>query len=265
MANKTTHINASKPADSFNRTEIALLDKDAGIVPLGAIVGRNSDEFYQNADDTRTLTELGLNIDPTQEALVSQGDGDLTIRVNRGLLVPFKIATLTSDANARTKYGQPVYALFNDEVSLLQGTFGNLVGRIAFHNSITEVVVEIAMNVHKSGAREIADLEYGETLLYRVDAAAVATTVIVDDLPFKVRLIDAWSVATTADGGTWKITDGTSDIVPAVTAAAVDKDIDRALQIDDSKHEVAAGGNLEVVTTGASFAPIVYVKIIRVP
>ncbi len=267
MADAISQVTASKPSDNHNRVEIGGLDKDAGVTPLGIIVGRNSDEFYEGAGDTKKLTEIGLNLDPTQEPLASRGDDDKKIRINRGICVPMKIATLTSDANARTKYGQPVYAAFNDEVSLSQGTFANFVGWIKFHLSLTEVLIEIPPGgVEGSLAREVGNLEYGEALVYRVNALAAATTVIVANLPFKVRLIDAWAVRTeAANAGTFKVTDGTNDITDAVVQAAVDEDVDRATQIDDARHEVAAGGTLEVVATGAGNAPIVYVMVIRVP
>jgi hypothetical protein len=82
--------------------------------------------------------------------------------------------------------------------------------------------------------------------------------------PFKYRVIDAWSVATGANGGSWKLTDGTNDITDAAAVTAVDKTIDRASTIDDAYHEIAAGGSLTVVGDGANADVIVYVKCIRV-
>jgi len=82
--------------------------------------------------------------------------------------------------------------------------------------------------------------------------------------PYKYRVIDAWSVAVSADGGTWKITDGTNDITDAVAVTATDKTIDRAGTIDDAYHEIAANGSLSVVGDGANADVTVYVKAIRV-
>jgi len=84
------------------------------------------------------------------------------------------------------------------------------------------------------------------------------------DAPFKYRVIDAWSVSTSADGGTWKITDGTNDITDTVTVAASDKDIDRASQIDDAYHEIAAAGSLSVLGDGSTLDAEVYIKCLRV-
>ncbi|MBW8017096.1 MAG: hypothetical protein FVQ82_13000 [Planctomycetes bacterium] len=84
------------------------------------------------------------------------------------------------------------------------------------------------------------------------------------DAPFKYQVIDAWSIATSADGGTWKITDGTNDITDTVTVAASDNDIDRASQIDNAYHEIAASGSLSVVGDGSTLDGEVYIKCIRV-
>jgi hypothetical protein len=69
--------------------------------------------------------------------------------------------------------------------------------------------------------------------------------------PYKLRILDAWSAARSADGGTWKITDGTNDIIPAVTVTSTDKTINRAASIDDAYYEIAAGGSLSVVGDGS--------------
>ena len=82
--------------------------------------------------------------------------------------------------------------------------------------------------------------------------------------PFKYRTLDAWSVATSADGGTWKLTDGTNDITDTVTVTGTDKTINRAGTIDDAYHEIAAGGSLSVVGDGANADCEVYVLCMRV-
>jgi len=119
---------------------------------------------------------------------------------------------------------------------------------------------------HTHDVANIADLGYGIPLVIRCNAGAAATTAIFDaNAPFKFRVLDFWAVRTEgANPGTVKLTDGTDDTVPDISQAASDTDIDRAAQIDDSKHEIAANGSLKIVTTGAGNAPICYVMIIRV-
>jgi len=82
--------------------------------------------------------------------------------------------------------------------------------------------------------------------------------------PFKYRVLDAWSVAKSADGGTWKLTDGSNDITDAVTVTGTDKTINRAGTIDDAYHEIAASGSLSVVGDGANADGEVYVLCMRV-
>ncbi len=81
--------------------------------------------------------------------------------------------------------------------------------------------------------------------------------------PFKYRIIDAWSVAKSADGGTWKLTDGTNDITNAVAVTATDKTVNRVGTIDDAKNEIAAAGSLSVVG-GTGSDVDVYILCVRV-
>jgi hypothetical protein len=82
--------------------------------------------------------------------------------------------------------------------------------------------------------------------------------------PYKLRILDAWSVARSADGGTWKVTNGTNDIIPAVTVTGTDKTINRAVSIDDAYYEIAAGGSLSVVGDGSLADVEVYITALRV-
>jgi hypothetical protein len=83
------------------------------------------------------------------------------------------------------------------------------------------------------------------------------------DAPFKYRVIKAWSIATSADGGTWQVKNGSNNITEAVAVTATDKTVNNAATIDDAYHEVAAAGSLSVV--GASGADcIVNIMCVRV-
>jgi len=82
--------------------------------------------------------------------------------------------------------------------------------------------------------------------------------------PFKYRVLDAWSAAKSADGGTWKLTDGTNDITDTVTVTGTDKTINKAGTVDDAYHEIAASGSLSVVGDGANADCDVYITCMRV-
>lgn len=143
MSNATTQVAASKPSCPSERVREEDLAAAAGTVPQGALVGRNSAGYFVNADDTASLTEIGVNTSPSVAVNASLADGTYKVAVERGIVVPFKIATLSTAAAARAQYGKPVYALYNNEVSLSRGTYENFVGFICGHNSVTEVLVYI--------------------------------------------------------------------------------------------------------------------------
>ena len=105
----------------------------------------------------------------------------------------------------------------------------------------------------------------GITFVLTSTLASGSTVQIHDaDAPFKYRIIDAWSVATSADGGTWKVTDGSNDITDAVAVTGTDKTINRASTIDEGYHEIDAGGSLSVVGDGSLADVEVYVLCVRV-
>ncbi len=105
----------------------------------------------------------------------------------------------------------------------------------------------------------------GVSVIFTATLTAGSTVAIhTANAPYKYRVIDAWSVAKSADGGTWKITDGTDDITDTVTVTSTDKTIDKAGTIDDAKYEIAASGSLSVVGDGANADVEVYVMAVRV-
>jgi len=84
------------------------------------------------------------------------------------------------------------------------------------------------------------------------------------DAPFEFRILDAWSVAKSADGGSWKLTNGSNDITDTVTISGTDKTIDRAGTIDDAHHEITVDGSLVVDADGVNADCEVYVLCMRV-
>lgn len=84
------------------------------------------------------------------------------------------------------------------------------------------------------------------------------------DAPFKYRILDAWSIAESADGGTWYLDNGTNSITDTVTVTGTDKTINRAGTIDDAEHDILASGTLRVVGDGALADCTVHVLAMRV-
>jgi hypothetical protein len=84
------------------------------------------------------------------------------------------------------------------------------------------------------------------------------------DAPYKYRVIDAWSVAQSSDGGSWYLDNGTNAITDTVTVTATDKAIDRAGQLDHAFHDIGNNGTLRIVGDGANADVAAYVMAIRV-
>ncbi len=84
-------------------------------------------------------------------------------------------------------------------------------------------------------------------ILNETMAAGADVSIYSGDAPFGFRILDAWSVAKSADAGTWKLYDGSSDITDAVAVTGTDKTVDRVGTIDDAKHEISAEGTLTIV------------------
>ena len=102
------------------------------------------------------------------------------------------------------------------------------------------------------------------TFILNKAISGAATTGVVENAPFKFRVLDAWSIGTSANGGTWKVTDGTNDIISAVTQGAADKEIDRAADVDDAYYDISQGGKLKIVSTDADFSGTVFILCARV-
>lgn len=88
--------------------------------------------------------------------------------------------------------------------------------------------------------------------------------------PFKFRVIRAWSISTSADGGTWKLNNGVAgagtDVTNAVTVAASADDFDEPTDYTLSAADIAATtGSLSIVPDGAGLLDAhVFIECIRV-
>lgn len=75
-----------------------------------------------------------------------------------------------------------------------------------------------------------------------VDLAAAQHTKYVNlSTPYAMKVIDAWSIHGNATSSLWAIANTTDDVISDVTAAASDKDIDRAADVDDAYDDFAVG------------------------
>lgn len=99
---------------------------------------------------------------------------------------------------------------------------------------------------------------------------ATGVDIFTDNAPYGFRILDVWSVATSADGGSWTLNKGKvgalgTAITNTVTVAASDKDIDKATSIDNAQHEIASSGSLVAVGDGGGTLDIeLYILCVRV-
>jgi hypothetical protein len=107
------------------------------------------------------------------------------------------------------------------------------------------------------------------TITFDLSNQAAAVDVFASNAPFKFIVKHAYSIATSADGGSWKLNNGAlgvgTDITNAVTVAANDQDYDEPTDYDDSAWEIAANGSLSIVPDGAGLLDCrIYIECLRV-
>jgi len=105
-------------------------------------------------------------------------------------------------------------------------------------------------------------------IIARVTNNATNFNIFSANAPYAFIVTDAWSINTSADGGTWKLNNGAAgagtDITDVITVAASDKDVDRATTIDDAAYAIALNGSLSVVFDGGGALDcLIFIKIAR--
>lgn len=137
-------------------------------------------------------------------------------------------------------------------------------------NVITNVNMNEMDSVAAPSAGDASDSVYAAAgiLIVNISNQAAAVNVYNANAPFKFRIIRAWSINKSADGGTWKLNDGAggagTDITNAVSVAANDQDIDEPTDYDDSVQNIASSGSLSVVPDGGGALDCdIYIQIVR--
>ena len=91
------------------------------------------------------------------------------------------------------------------------------------------------------------------------DVTVIATT------SFKMRILDAWSISSKAsNSGTWKLTDGTNDIISTVSYGTSDNDVARADSVDATYYDVASAGTLHLINSESTDTSVVHILAVRV-
>jgi hypothetical protein len=129
-------------------------------------------------------------------------------------------------------------------------------------------------------ANELDSTAFGATGVYGVpfiihkelSNLAAAGSNLVENSAFKFKIIDAWTVNTSATGGTWALYTGSvgavgTAITNTVTVAASDTDTDRAGQIDNAQSTIASGASGDLMIVGDAGGAVdleIYVMAIRI-
>jgi hypothetical protein len=230
-------------------------------------------------DTDRTINLAGNVALAGGLATVGAFDIELTATAGTALTLP-TTGTLATLAGAETLTNKTIASFLQGGANTITvpATTDTLVGKATtdiFTNKSFDCdgVGNVLSNVN---ANELDPITIGAstygvefTITYNLTNQAAAVNVFNANAPFKFRVIDAYSIATSGDGGTWNLNNGAlgagTDITSVVTVAASDKDIDRPAQIDDGAWEIAQNGSLSIDPDGAGLLDcIIFIKCLRV-
>jgi len=244
-------------------------------------------------DTTDTLTGKTLNGNVCTGLVYSLGGNAITFQnaihtvvgrdtsdtlTNKTLTSPVLTTPQINDTSADHQYVFAVNELAADRnVTLpLLGADDVFVFE-AFAQTLTNKTIDVDSNtVSNINADELDPITFGAStyglpliVTYNLTNQAAAVNVFSANCPFKLRVIKAWSIATSADGGTWKLNNGAAgagtDITNAVSVAASDQDFDEPTDYDDAAWEIAANGSLSIVPDGAGLLDcMIFIQCLRV-
>ena len=112
--------------------------------------------------------------------------------------------------------------------------------------------IALGVTFEGTGAGTAKIYPNGRIILTLTTAAQVSKYVKLTT-PYAMKVLDAFSIHGNATACTWAVANGSSNIIDAVTVAASDTDIDRALDIDDAYNTFASGDNdlqIDIATAG---------------
>ncbi|MFH1567922.1 MAG: hypothetical protein ABIL09_07960 [Gemmatimonadota bacterium] len=162
-----------------------------------------------------------------------------------------------------------------DRILTLPTTATTLVGHDTA-NTLTNKTIDVDSNtVSNLNADELDPITpggatYGVPFVLAITYAnlgAGGQNIFADNAPFKFRVIDAYIVATSGDGGNVQVNNGKvgalGNAITSNMACGADKAVTRNTSIDDAEHEIALNGSLVLVGSGIEDG-VAYITCLRV-
>jgi len=232
---------------------------------LATLAGTETLTNKSLSDSTTTFVDEG---DPTK-AMKFQVSG-ITAGQTRTLTVPDFDGTLATLAGTETLTNKTlsgnvatgfVYSVGGNAITF-QNAIHTVIGRDTT-DTLTNKTFDCAgtgnsltnVNIGNLAVMNASQIGVPFVIAYDLENQAAAVNIFNANAPYKFIIVKAWSVSTSADGGTWKLNNGAggagTDITNAVTVAANADDFDEPTDYTLSASEIAANGSLSVVPDGA--------------
>ena len=245
----------------------------------GKIVDANGAEWIEFLEDATPVEHLlitqgdagvGLTLTATSSEansggllLDAKGSGDVNIL--NGTELTFVRATQNALIVVADQTGEDHTFNIPNIATGASDTFAFLAEAQTLTNKTINVDNNTVSNINADELDPIGDGAYGIPFLYRVTVTNVdGDTTVVESSAFKFRVIDAWSVNTSGDGGVWSLKTDSGKMTDDVTCAANDTDIDRPTQILDNMCDVAATTGDLYITSDATLDALIYILCIRI-
>lgn len=251
---------------SANRVEVRTQHATGTLAPL------NSLAVYINGALALDSTGAALVQSAVAGAGLSHAAGVLSVQTSSAAGTQISGGTVAvdpSDGITVDTNGVAVSITSNHSLELSSGSAGSRTLQAKVDNATLEADATNGLQLKDSGidGTKHANLSANGTAVVLFEATlAGGNTVVVHNAnaPFKYRVVDAWSVAASAAGGTWFIDDGTTPITNSVAVTAIDKTVDRVGTIDDATHEILLAGTMRVVGDGSLANCKVYISAVAV-